>query len=119
VCIARALAAEPALLICDEVTSALDQLVAEEVLKLLDRLQRERGLAYLFITHDLATVRAIADDVLVMKSGKVVDSGSRDRIFAPPFKPYTELLLSSLPEMDPDWLDRLLASRSAAGTPAT
>jgi len=119
VCIARALAAEPALLICDEVTSALDQLVAEEVLKLLDRLQRERGLAYLFITHDLATVRAIADDVLVMKSGKVVESGSRDRIFAPPFKPYTELLLSSLPEMDPDWLDRLLASRSAAGTPAT
>ncbi|MEP6969946.1 MAG: ATP-binding cassette domain-containing protein, partial [Betaproteobacteria bacterium] len=114
VCIARALAAEPSLLICDEITSALDQLVAEEVLKLLDRLQRERGLAYLFITHDLATVRAIADDVLVMKDGEVVDVGTRERIFSAPFKPYTELLLSSLPEMDPDWLDRLLASRSAA-----
>lgn len=111
VCIARALAAEPALLICDEITSALDQLVAEEVLKLLDRLQRERGLAYLFITHDLATVRAIADDVLVMKDGQVTDSGTRERIFSPPFKPYTDLLLSSLPEMDPDWLDRLLAER--------
>ena len=119
VCIARALAAEPSLLICDEITSALDQLVAEEVLKLLDRLQRERGLAYLFITHDLATVRAIADDVLVMKDGEVIDSGSRERIFAPPFKPYTDLLLSSLPEMDPDWLDRLLASRSAAAQQAT
>lgn len=114
VCIARALAAEPSLLICDEITSALDQLVAEEVLKLLDRLQRERGLAYLFITHDLATVRAIADDVMVMKDGEVIDVGTRERIFSPPFKPYTELLLSSLPEMDPDWLDRLLVSRSAS-----
>ncbi|MBP6505311.1 MAG: ABC transporter ATP-binding protein [Rhodoferax sp.] len=112
VCIARALAAEPSLLLCDEVTSALDQLVAEEMLKLLDRLQRERGLAYLFITHDLATVRAIADDVVVMKDGRVVQAGSRERVFAPPHEPYTELLLSSLPEMDPDWLDKLLDQRS-------
>ncbi|MEO7940597.1 MAG: ATP-binding cassette domain-containing protein, partial [Burkholderiaceae bacterium] len=113
VCIARALAAEPVLLICDEITSALDQLVAEEMLKLLDRLQRERGLSYLFITHDLATVRAIADDVVVMKDGLVVDCGPRERVFSPPHKPYTELLLSSLPEMDPDWLDRLLAARQS------
>jgi peptide/nickel transport system ATP-binding protein len=112
VCIARALAAEPALLLCDEVTSALDQLVAEEMLKLLDRLQRERGLSYLFITHDLATVRAIADDVVVMKDGRVVEAGPRERIFSPPHEPYTELLLSSLPEMDPDWLDNLLLLRS-------
>jgi peptide/nickel transport system ATP-binding protein len=118
VCIARALAADPALLICDEITSALDQLVAEEMLKLLDRLQRERGLSYLFITHDLATVRAIADDVVVMKDGLVVDAGARERVFSPPHKPYTELLLSSLPEMDPDWLDRLLAARQAH-TPAS
>jgi len=118
VCIARALAAEPSLLICDEVTSALDQLVAEEVLKLLDRLQRERGLSYLFITHDLATVRAIADDVLVMQGGEVVDAGSRERIFEPPYKPYTELLLSSLPEMDPDWLSGLIARRNARAGPA-
>jgi peptide/nickel transport system ATP-binding protein len=114
VCIARALAAEPALLLCDEVTSALDQLVAEEMLKLLDRLQRERDLAYLFITHDLATVRAIADDVVVMKDGRVVQAGPREQVFTPPHEPYTELLLSSLPEMDPDWLDNLLAQRSKA-----
>jgi len=113
VCIARALAAEPALLICDEITSALDQLVAEEMLKLLDRLQRERGLTYLFITHDLATVRAIADEVVVMKDGRIVEAGPRDRMFAPPHHPYTDLLLSSVPEMDPDWLDRLLDQRKA------
>ncbi|MDO5603666.1 MAG: ABC transporter ATP-binding protein [Paracoccus sp. (in: a-proteobacteria)] len=111
VCIARALAAEPDLIICDEVTSALDQIVAEGILRLLDRLQRERGLSYLFITHDLATVRAIADQVVVMQQGRVIDQGSRDEIFAPPYQPYTELLLSSVPEMDPDWLDQVLARR--------
>ncbi|MDQ2066016.1 ABC transporter ATP-binding protein [Xinfangfangia sp. CPCC 101601] len=113
VCIARALAAEPDLIICDEVTSALDQIVAEGILRLLDRLQRERGLGYLFITHDLATVRAIADHVVVMQNGRVVEQGSKDEIFAPPHAAYTELLLSSVPEMDPDWLDNLLAARQA------
>jgi len=114
VCIARALAAEPSLVICDEVTSGLDQLVAQDTLKLLDRLQRERGLAYVFITHDLAIVRAIADDVVVMKGGSIVRSGPRDEVLAPPYDPYTELLLSSIPEMDPDWLDRVLARRGGA-----
>src|SRR6056297_1335099 len=109
--IARALAAEPRLIICDEVTSALDQLVAEGILKLLDKLQRELGLAYLFITHDLATVRAIADEVVVLKDGRVVESGARDEMFTPPHHPYTELLLSSVPEMDPDWLDTVLTTR--------
>ncbi|MFP5480078.1 MAG: ABC transporter ATP-binding protein [Alphaproteobacteria bacterium] len=116
ICIARALAAEPEFIICDEVTSALDQLVAEGILRLLDRLQRERGLTYMFITHDLATVRAIADEVVVMKSGVVVESGPTDRLFVPPHDPYTELLLSSVPEMDPDWLTRLLARRGGAGS---
>ena len=114
--IARALAAEPRFIICDEVTSALDQLVAEGILKLLDRLQSEFDLAYMFITHDLATVRAIADEVVVMKEGKVVEQGRKSEMFQPPHHPYTELLLSSVPEMDPDWLDRLLAERAAAGT---
>ncbi len=115
ICIARAMAAEPSLIICDEVTSALDQLVAEGILRLLDRLQREFGLAYMFITHDLATVRAIADEVVVMKQGKVVEKGEKNDIFTPPHDPYTDLLLSSVPEMDPDWLTQLLADRAAKG----
>ncbi|MCB2136312.1 MAG: ABC transporter ATP-binding protein [Rhodobacteraceae bacterium] len=109
--IARALAAEPKFIICDEVTSALDQLVAEGILKLLDRLQSEFDLAYMFITHDLATVKSIADEVVVMKDGRVVEQGPKPEMFQPPHDPYTELLLSSVPEMDPDWLTRLLDER--------
>ncbi|MBT3494158.1 MAG: ABC transporter ATP-binding protein [Rhodospirillaceae bacterium] len=111
ICIARALAAEPELIICDEVTSALDQLVAEEILKLLQRLQDELGLAYMFITHDLATVRAVADEIVVMLQGEVVEQGLKADVLSPPHHEYTELLLSSVPEMDPDWLDNLLGER--------
>ncbi len=116
ICIARALAAEPKFIICDEVTSALDQIVAEGILKLLDRLQRELNLAYMFITHDLATVRAIADEVIVMLQGRIVEQGPRDDMFTPPHHEYTDLLLSSVPEMDPDWLDGLLERRKREGT---
>ncbi len=109
--IARALAAEPKFIICDEVTSALDQLVAEGILKLLARLQDDLKLSYMFITHDLATVKAIADEVVVMKDGEVVEQGPKQDMFAPPHHPYTDLLLSSVPEMDPDWLTNLLNER--------
>lgn len=109
--IARALAAEPAFIICDEVTSALDQLVAEGILRLLDRLQNDLDIAYMFITHDLATVRSIADEVVVMKEGRVVEQGPKDEMFKPPHHPYTDLLLSSAPETDPDWLTTLLEER--------
>jgi peptide/nickel transport system ATP-binding protein len=109
--IARALAADPTFIICDEVTSALDQLVAEGILKLLDRLQKELNLAYMFITHDLATVRSIADEVVVMKQGKVVEQGPKNEMFTPPHHPYTDLLLSSVPEMDPDWLTTVVEER--------
>ncbi|MBX2883668.1 MAG: ABC transporter ATP-binding protein [Granulosicoccus sp.] len=109
--IARALAAEPSFIICDEVTSALDQLVAEGILRLLDRLQKELNLAYMFITHDLATVRSIADEVVVMKEGRVVEQGPKTEMFTPPHHPYTDLLLSSVPEMDPNWLSTLLEER--------
>jgi peptide/nickel transport system ATP-binding protein len=112
--IARALAASPKLVICDEVTSALDQLVAEGILRLLDKLQQEHDLAYMFITHDISTVRAIADEVVVMQQGKIVEQGGKAEIFSPPHAPYTDLLLSSVPEMDPAWLDRVLADRAAA-----
>ena len=84
ICIARALAAEPELIICDEVTSALDQLVAEEILKLLQRLQDELRVSYMFITHDLATVKAISDEIVVMLQGKIVEQGPRDKVLTPP-----------------------------------
>ncbi len=116
ICIARALAAEPEFIICDEVTSALDQIVAEGILKLLDRLQKELNLAYMFITHDLATVRAIADEVIVMLQGEIVEQGEKEHMFTPPHHEYTDLLLSSVPEMDPDWLDELLAERAKKKT---
>ena len=109
--IARALSAEPSFIICDEITSALDQLVAEGILRLLDNLQRDLNLAYMFITHDLATVRSIADEVVVMKNGQIVEQGPKDEMFTPPHHPYTDLLLSSVPEMDPDWLTTLLEER--------
>ena len=113
VSIARALAAEPEVIICDEVTSALDQLVGEEILRLLKQLQNDLGLAYLFITHDLGTVRRIANKVVVMLKGKIVSAGETSQVFSPPFHPYTELLLSSVPEMRADWLDEVLARRAA------
>jgi peptide/nickel transport system ATP-binding protein len=118
ICIARALAAEPQLIICDEVTSALDQLVQEEILKLLLRLQKELGVSYLFITHDLATVKAIADEIVVMWRGRVVEQGMKSEVLTPPHPEYTGLLLSSVPEMDPDWLDTLLANRAGEARPA-
>jgi len=111
ICIARALAAEPELIICDEVTSALDQLVAEEVLKLLQGLQDELKVTYLFITHDLATVKAIADEIVVMLLGRIIEQGAKETVLMPPHHEYTELLLSSVPEMRTDWLDDLLERR--------
>ena len=111
ICIARALAAEPDFVICDEVTSALDQIVQEGILKLLMRLQKDLNLTYLFITHDISTVKAISDQVVVMNLGEVVEQGLKDEVFNPPHPPYTELLLSSVPEMDPDWLTNLNSDR--------
>jgi peptide/nickel transport system ATP-binding protein len=117
ICIARALAAEPDLIICDEVTSALDQLVAEGILELLQNLQNQLGVSYLFITHDLATVKAIADSIVVMYQGRVVEQGPKAEILSPPHEAYTELLLSSVPEMDPDWLDTLVERRKRGELP--
>ena len=111
VCIARALAAQPRLIICDEVTSALDPLVADGILKLLLALQKAEGVAYLFITHDLATVRAIADSIAVMYRGRVVRYGPKSRVLTPPFDDYTDLLLSSVPEMRRGWLEEVIAHR--------
>jgi len=119
ICIARALAAEPDLIICDEVTSALDQIVQKGILQLLLRLQKELGLTYIFITHDIATVKAISDQIVVMLEGRVVEQGMKSEILSPPYPDYTRLLLSSVPEMDPDWLTGLLAEREKENTAAS
>ena len=80
---------------------------------MLKKLQDELGVAYLFITHDLGTVKRIANKVAVMLKGKVVAGGETATVFSPPYHPYTELLLSSVPEMRPEWLDEVLAARAA------
>ena len=111
VCIARALAAKPKLIICDEVTSALDPLVADGILKLLLDLQKIEDVAYLFITHDLATVRAISDSIAVMYQGRVQRYGTKSQVLPPPYDDYTDLLLSSVPEMKLGWLEDVIAHR--------
>jgi peptide/nickel transport system ATP-binding protein len=114
VCIARALAAKPKLIICDEVTSALDPLVANGILKLLLDLQAEEDVAYMFITHDLATVKSIADSIAVMYRGEVVRYGPKSTVLTPPFDAYTDLLLSSVPEMELGWLEKAIKGRRMA-----
>ncbi|MBV9826571.1 MAG: ABC transporter ATP-binding protein [Alphaproteobacteria bacterium] len=117
VCIARALAAEPALLICDEVTSSLDTLLAKDILSLLKRLRTERSLACIVITHDFGVVRALADTVAVMHRGKVVERGPAQAVLDSPQHAYTRQLLAAAPEMRLHWLrDRRLAT--AAASPA-
>ncbi|WP_244818285.1 ABC transporter ATP-binding protein [Caballeronia sp. Lep1P3] len=103
--LARALAAEPDLILCDEVTSALDTVVGAAILDLLRELQQKLGVSYLFITHDIAKVRAISDDIVVMYAGHRVETGDRAALCAPPFHPYSHLLVSSAPELRAGWLD--------------
>lgn len=112
--LARALAAEPRVIVCDEVTSALDQIVQKGILQLLLKIQKHTDMTYMFITHDIATVRAIADHVVVMHRGKVVEQGRSEAVLANPAHDYTKLLMSSVPNIDPDWLDGLLALRCSA-----
>lgn len=111
VAIARALAADPDVILCDEPTSALDPLVAKGVLNLLLKLQEEKGLSYIFITHDIAIVRAIADSIAVMRKGEIVRYGSKDTVLSPPFDDYTDLLLKSVPQMHEGWLEEALSQR--------
>lgn len=105
--LARALAADPELILCDEITSALDTVVAAAIIELLKDLQRELGLSYLFISHDLTTVQAICDEVAVMYRGVKVEQLPADQVGKAGGHPYARLLMSSVPKLDPSWLDKL------------
>jgi peptide/nickel transport system ATP-binding protein len=110
---ARALAANPKLILCDEITSALDTVVAAAVIDLLKELQRELGISYIFISHDLSVVKAICDEIIVMYGGKKVEQLLPSEIKAAKH-PYSQLLFSSVPKLDPDWLDSLEQDPSSA-----
>jgi peptide/nickel transport system ATP-binding protein len=111
--LARALAAEPALILCDEVTSSLDTVVGAAILELLAELRRELGLALMFISHDLATVRAVCDEVIILYAGQVMERGPGRVVMQAPQHPYADLLASSMPELRPGWLDGIDAARLA------
>lgn len=112
VAIARALAAEPRVLILDEAIAALDVSIQAQILTLLTRIRADTGTALLFITHDLGAVRHISDDVLVMRSGRVVEHGPATTVLGDPQDPYTQRLIASIPK--PGWKPRRRADRPAA-----
>ncbi|MDQ0653550.1 ABC transporter ATP-binding protein [Pseudomonas cedrina] len=111
--LARALAAKPDLILCDEVTSALDTVVGAAILELLRDLRQQLGVSYLFISHDISTVRALCDDIVVMYSGHKVQAGSRQSFAEAPFHPYTDLLIHSVPELRQGWLEHCGATSGA------
>lgn len=111
VSIARAFGARPDLVLCDEILSSLDTIVAAQVLELMRDLRAKHDVAYLFISHDLATVATIADRVVVLYAGRVAEAGPTASVFSPPHHPYTALLLSSVPALRQGWLEEVIATR--------
>ncbi|WP_434051906.1 MAG: ABC transporter ATP-binding protein [Roseibium sp.] len=115
--LARSLAADPEIILCDEVTSALDTIVGGNVIALLKRLQREIGVSIVFISHDLSTVASLASDVVVMNKGQIVENGPTRQILKRPQHPYTKLLISSVPEMRLGWLEETVSARLKQAAP--
>ncbi|MDX3809049.1 MAG: ABC transporter ATP-binding protein, partial [Bosea sp. (in: a-proteobacteria)] len=109
--LARALAANPQVLICDEITSALDTIIAGQIIDLVKRLRDELGLTIIFISHDLATVASIADRVTVLRRGRVVEAGESEAVLSAPQDPYTRVLVASVPELRQGWLEEAAATR--------
>ena len=115
VSLARALAASPEVVLCDEVTSALDTIVGANVIELLKTLRRETGVSFVFISHDLSTVASFADHIVVMYDGQVAEQAPTDQLLMPPHHPYTDLLMASVPEMRTGWLEEAIESRDSDG----
>ena len=113
VSLARALAADPEVLLCDEVTSALDSIVGANVIQLLRNLKDRTGVSFVFISHDLSTVSSFADEIVVLYAGRVVEKGPVDEVLSPPFHPYTRLLISSVPELRVGWMEEMMATSTA------
>ena len=111
--LARALAASPEVLLCDEVISALDSIVGANVIELLKRLRKQTGVSFVFISHDLSTVASFADEIVVLYAGRVVEQGSADQVLSPPYHPYTRLLISSVPELRVGWLEETMQTQEA------
>ncbi len=115
VSLARALAAGPEVVLCDEVTSALDTIVGANVIDLLKSLRRETGVSFVFISHDLSTVASFADHIVVMYDGMVAEQAPTDQLLVPPHHPYTDLLITSVPEMRTGWLEEAIEARGSDG----
>ena len=111
--LARALAASPEVLLCDEVISALDTIVGANVIELLKRLRKQTGVSFVFISHDLSTIASFADEIVVLYAGRVVEQGKTDQVLSPPWHPYTRLLISSVPELRIGWLEETMETQEA------
>ena len=111
--LARALAASPEVLLCDEVISALDSIVGANVIELLKKLRQQTGVSFVFISHDLSTVASFADQIVVLYAGRVVEQGPTNAVLSPPYHPYTRLLISSVPELRVGWLEETMETQEA------